>query len=291
MHPIASWMVALDFADRLTVQRHDPDQADAEEASVFDLSYVSPSMSEAGADAARRRIDWPLDHDLAFRAHALVERHAGRPLRVRVTLVKRIPTGAGLGGGSSDAAGMIVALDHLFALGLNTADKRNIADQLGSDVHFALAVLNGTPSAIVTGWGDAVEPAPLASAPSLVLVMPPFGCPTGRVYAAFDRFGLGRGRVDAGVLRGLTTQAPVPASALFNDLEPAACEVEPRLATLLRTLRNDLGFTAHVTGSGAACFVIADSVAAAERIADTIRQRTGFPALVATTLAGHSRVD
>lgn len=287
LHPIASWMVALDFADRLTVKRLAPDDADAEDASVFDLAFV-PLGSGVAGDRVSPAIDWPLERDLTFRAHGLVERHVGRPLPIHMTLEKRIPTGAGLGGGSSDAAGMIIALDRLFSLGMSNPTKRDLADQLGSDVHFALAALTGTPSAIVTGSGDQLESASFDTPLSIVLILPPFGCSTGPVYGAFDRMGLGRGQIDINVLRGLLAQDPLSPDAFFNDLAPAACEVEPRLASLLHTLRHDLGLTAHVTGSGAACFVVADSAAAAERIANVVQQRAGCRAIATTTRAGQS---
>src|SRR5262245_57657896 len=62
---------------------------------------------------------WPLERDLAFRAHAAMERTAGRPLPVAVRVSKRIPAEAGLGGGSSDAAATLLALNELFALGMS----------------------------------------------------------------------------------------------------------------------------------------------------------------------------
>lgn len=281
LHPLASWMVAVNFADRLTLERLDDMQADLTE-SAFVFSYAADAPSP-------RRIDWPMQRDLTYRAHASVQLHIGRPLRVRAELVKRIPTGAGLGGGSSDAAAMIVGLNQLFDLQLSPDEMVGFATQLGSDVHFALAAIAGTPSAIVSGFGEIIEPAPPPRPLVLVLILPEFGCPTGPVYAAFDRLGLGRDGVDPEALRQLTRQGDVPDASLMNDLAPAACDVEPRLAALRDRLKKFLGRTPHVTGSGAACFVLANSTDDAKELAQRITQHTGVAAVPAAVLPTNPR--
>lgn len=272
LHPVASWMVALEFADRLTVEKIDSTDADPP-ASVFSLRYAE--------DAPRPGvIDWPIEKDLMFRAHGWLEKKFKCKLPVRVQLDKHIPAGAGLGGGSSDAAAVIVALEELFELGLTGADRRGLAAALGSDVHFALAAATGTPSAIVTGSGDEIEAAPLVEPLDVVLVLPPFGCPTGPVYAALDRLGLGRSALDVAALRRLAHADEVSSGVLFNDLAAPAVAVEPALGGLLGTLRDGLGLPTQVTGSGSACFVLGSSVEDAQRTAQRIRERTGMPAVV-----------
>lgn len=277
LHPIASWMVAVDFGDRLTVTRISKTDADPP-ASVFSLRFADDAPSP-------RPIDWPLESDLVFRAHRLVEQHVKRRLPVRVELDKRIPTGAGLGGGSSDAAGMILALDELFDLRLDVAVFSALAGGLGSDVHFALASLRGEPSALVTGSGEELSVAALDVPLNLVLVLPPFGCPTGPVYAAWDRLAAGAGAsFKDQAVEQLSQSTPGPSTPLFNDLERAAVAVEPKLGALLGALRGDLGLPAHVTGSGAACFVLANNREAAEKMAARITAQTVFPAVAAGTL-------
>ncbi|MEM6855630.1 MAG: hypothetical protein AAF593_14580 [Planctomycetota bacterium] len=266
MHPILSWMLALSFSDQLEVERLD-DSSTAPPESVFDLSFAddAPRPSE---------IDWPLADDLAVRAHGLMEKRVGRKLPVRVTLRKRIPTGAGLGGGSSDAAGVIVAVDQLFDLGLTAADRHDLAGALGSDVHFALEALSGQTSAIVRGLGNVVEPAPPAGTwpIHLVLVLPPFGCPTGPVYSAFDELQAQEAASKAELtdMHELVHGFSPPGDDLFNDLARPAASVQPGLGLLLDGLRRVSPYPPHVTGSGAACFVVVQSAEEAHAMAESI---------------------
>ncbi|MEM8739698.1 MAG: hypothetical protein AAGG38_14640, partial [Planctomycetota bacterium] len=284
--------------------------ADAVPDCLLDLHYA--------ADApAPRPIDWAPAQDLAFRAHALVQQHVGRPLPVRATLAKRIPTGAGLGGGSSDAAAMILGLDRLFGLSLALAAQHQIAQQLGSDVHFALHALRHPTAALVAGFGDQLEPLPPSPTRHFTLILPPFACPTAPVYRAFDHLSHPRTQIqkrprnlptrnqslrqqeapastsqrrddparplDSDHLRTLAASLRVDARALHNDLEAAAVHVQPALGELLADLRRAVNHPVHVTGSGSACFVLADSADHAQTLAQNLNTITGVPTLGART--------
>jgi 4-diphosphocytidyl-2-C-methyl-D-erythritol kinase len=156
-------------------------------------------------------------HDnLVGRALAAVGRAA------RVTLRKRIPAGGGLGGGSSNAAAV---------LRWAGCDDLEVALALGADVPFCL---HGG-RARVTGIGEVLEPLPF-EARTLTLAMPPYGCSTPAVYAAWDALG------------GPLAEGP-------NDLEPAALVVEPRLAAFRDALGESTGVTPHLAGSGSTWFV------------------------------------
>jgi 4-diphosphocytidyl-2-C-methyl-D-erythritol kinase len=265
-------MAALAFGDRLTVRRRDLGvDRSGSSSSSFVRKFVEADNS------LEEVIDWPLEADLVFRGHAAVQARVGRSLPVEVVLEKRVPTGAGLGGGSGDAAAMILALDRLFTLGLDAADHHDLAEALGSDVHFALAVGRGQTEAIVSGVGERLDAFP-PQRRDVVLVLPDFGCATGPVYAAFDRLGLGRPRDE-----NLEAAEGIEASG-GNDLESAAVEVQPRLGTLLRKLRDQLGLPARVTGSGAACFVLVKDATAAVGLAGRLTRHEGLRAVATHSL-------
>lgn len=156
------------------------------------------------------------DDNLITQALALVGRTA------RVTVAKRIPPGAGLGGGSADAAAILRWAGY--------ADTQGAA-QLGADVPFCL--VGGR--ARVQGIGELIEPLEHISR-TLTLLIPPFGCSTPAVYRCWDEMG-------------------GPKGSNGNDLEPAALEVEPRLDQYRRALEQATGQTARLAGSGSSWFV------------------------------------
>ncbi len=238
-HPLASWMVAVQFADQLRLA------ASTDGASHFHLAFDA-------AAPVPSQVDWPLNKDLAFRAHGLLEAHVGRSLPINATLLKRIPTGSGLGGGSSDAAAMLVGVNQLFSLGLDAATLRSLGQKLGSDVGFLVGALLGTPSAIVTGLGETLEPTVGSQVIDLVLIFPGFGCPTGEVYHAFDQLHAGSPRREPELqrVRALARQSPVVPSAPFNDLAAPACVVRPELGRVRERVASAVGLPVHITGSG-----------------------------------------
>lgn len=249
-HPIASWFVPIALCDDLSVTPLPPHTA-----SRFTIAWA--------VDAPKPTpIDWPVEKDLVFRAHALLEQAAGRPLPVAVELRKRIPVGGGLGGGSSDAAAMFRAGNRVFALGLSRDELAAMAMTLGSDIAYFLDAdergeLRPTSRpAMVTGLGERIERTATVRG-SVLLLAPPFGCPTGAVYRAYDRSPrpLQAERVRALIAAAERADA-VPSGELFNDLAEPACIAEPRLAEVLDRLRRGLGVPVHVTGSGSTMFVV-----------------------------------
>lgn len=265
LHPIASWMVALDFADELTLERLDPGASPR-----FDVSF-DPSAP------VPKEVDWPREKDLAWRAYEAVCEAAGRELPCAIELDKRIPTGGGLGGGSSDAAAVLVGVDRLFELDLGRDRLLDLASRLGSDVAFLVDAVLGRGSALVTGTGEAIEAKPLRQPLHLTLVIPPFGCPTGAVYRAFDR--RGGARLDEARVRRLMASETLAGDELFNDLEAPAVAVEPRLGELLDKLHDPLDGEPRVTGSGSVCFALAESRSAADAAAKRVREHLALAAI------------
>ena len=238
-HPIASWMHAIDLHDTVEAERLD----------------AGPSRFQIVADADLPAPDWPVERDLAVRTHRALEAHAERLLPIRLRVTKRIPAGGGLGGGSSDAAATLTAVRTLFDLDLDDTELARIAHRLGSDVPFFVGDAPPRP-ALVAGFGERIERTTRAHA-GVVLITPSFGCATPDVYRAFDddppasdiegRSACAEALAHAGLAQG---------AALFNDLEPAARRIEPRLGELLDSLRGTLGTPVHLTGSGSTCFAL-----------------------------------
>ncbi|MEK6701558.1 MAG: hypothetical protein AABZ53_04795 [Planctomycetota bacterium] len=244
-HPLASWMACLDFADAVTVEPSTSPQFHCQWTD--DAPLPSP-------------IDWPPEKDLACRAAQAVAAHVRRPLHARIKVLKQIPVGAGLGGGSSDAAGALVAMVRAFGLSVTDAELITLATTLGSDVAFLTAsLLFGSRRrglcAVVSGVGETIESVPRPEA-EVVLVMPPFGCPTAAVYAAFDRRGVSEPVPDIARVRSLASAGHIDPATLFNDLEPAAIDVEPRLGEILDLVRRATAHRAMVTGSGSSVIVV-----------------------------------
>jgi len=262
MHPIASWMVTVSLHDELFLE-----ELQADSLSLYAIIWHK--------DARRKsEIDWSITKDLAVRAHLAVEAHVGRKLPIKMRLEKRIPVGGGLGGGSSNAAAMLRALNELFNLKLSREILRDIAARLGSDVPF---LIDGG-SAIVTGLGEQLEPAPLPDKLHALLIFPDAACPTGAVYQTLDQL-RPHGAVETDRVRALSAMQIIEHDAPFNDLAHPACEVAPKLRGELEELAELTQRAAHVSGSGSTLFVLVDSALEAEILAAAIEKRMGLPVI------------
>jgi 4-diphosphocytidyl-2-C-methyl-D-erythritol kinase len=194
MHLIDAEMVTLDLADELHFGAGD-------------------GLEVEGATGLAVEAD---DHNLVRQALRLVERQA------HVRLIKRIPAGAGLGGGSADAAAV---------LRWAGVDDASAAAGLGADVAFCIR----GGRAQVSGVGEVLEPLPFEEQ-TFTLLTPPLSCSTPAVYRAWDDLG------------GPTGAGP-------NDLEPAALRVEPGLSRWRDQLGDASGQTPVLAGSGSTWFV------------------------------------
>jgi 4-diphosphocytidyl-2-C-methyl-D-erythritol kinase len=249
-HPIASWFAPIELHDDLTISR-----LDSGVASRHDIRWA--------ADAPKPTpIDWPIEKDLAVRAHRLLESEADRPLPIAMTLEKRTPVGGGLGGGSSDAASALIGVNHVYKLGLSPANLRGLSQELGSDIAFFLddpCVERRTMvprSALVTGFGEKIERTHSPRG-QVLLFFPPFGCPTGAVYKEFDA--APTKSVNELLVRSVIN-GETDGVVLCNDLGAPACAVEPRLLDLWDRLSGACPplSTVHLTGSGSTLFAGVD---------------------------------
>ncbi|GII64629.1 4-diphosphocytidyl-2-C-methyl-D-erythritol kinase [Sphaerisporangium krabiense] len=205
----------------------------------------------------------PLDgSNLAVRAALALAVRAGRPPDVRLRIRKAIPVAGGMAGGSADAAATLVACDALWGLGAAQDDLMELAADLGSDVPFAL--VGGT--AVGTGRGEKLSPAPVAGRFHWVFALAEGGLSTADVYAECDRLREATGeqvgwpRVADGLMEALARgDAKALGQMLDNDLQAAALLLCRPLARTLAAGREHGALGALVSGSGPTCAFLADS--------------------------------
>lgn len=195
----------------------------------------------------------PVESDLALRAARALKAATGCALGADIDLVKRIPVGAGLGGGSSDAATVLLALNRMWKTGLSRGALQNLALGLGADV----PVFVYGESAFAEGIGERLQALSLAPAWYLVLT-PPVAVPTARVFAHAE---LKRDSKPIKI-QGFSADARIQDAA--NDLEPLVCRLYPEVARHLVWLRRFA--PAMMTGSGAAVFAAFGSERAARDV-------------------------
>jgi 4-diphosphocytidyl-2-C-methyl-D-erythritol kinase len=223
-----------------------------------------------------------IDNLVVQAGEALLVRAGRSGHGVKTTLRKKIPAGCGLGGGSADAAAALIAIQRLLEVEIDDAGLHAIAASVGSDVPFCL--VGG--AAWIRGRGEQLEPVQVASGIPLVVAIPPFRLVTRTVYEAWDQ--LGGPRSDR--------ELPAPAAvanvlrACWNDLEPAAESVEPRLADFRRDLEEAAGAPALLAGSGSAYAVLAEDDRRADDIARRIRRKLKVPVVASHTATRGVRV-
>jgi 4-diphosphocytidyl-2-C-methyl-D-erythritol kinase len=191
----------------------------------------------------------PAGDDLAPRAARLLQETAGSRLGADIGIEKRIPIGGGLGGGSSDAATTLLALNHLWGTGLPRARLAELALELGADV----PVFVGGENALAEGIGELLTPLEVPPAWYLVLV-PPISVPTARIFAHPEL------KRDSKPIK-ITAFSPGLAG---NDLEPVVCREYPEVARHLDWLRQ--AAPAWVTGTGACVFAAFPNENTARRV-------------------------
>ncbi len=198
--------------------------------------------------------------NLAVRAVELVRRRVGIPHSARLSLTKRIPLEAGLGGGSSDAAAALHLANRGWHAGLSMAELTAMAMDLGSDVPYFLQ----RAPAICLGRGERVG-SPLAiPAFPLVLAVPPVGLSTREIFANCQT----NKDWDPNRLAPWTSFSSVAAigSALFNRLQDAATQRTPWIERLLTEFRRERVLGACMTGSGSVCFGLCRTYAHARTV-------------------------
>jgi 4-diphosphocytidyl-2-C-methyl-D-erythritol kinase len=246
-HTLETLFVALDFGDTIAL-------------AVRDDGAISRSGGGFGVAA---------EHDLAVRAAAALKRASGCASGVDITVVKRIPLGGGLGGGSSDAASVLLALNRLWDLRMSREELAEIGVTLGADVPFFLCA----EPALARGIGERLTPVSLPGFWVAVLV-PTCAVSTAAIFAAPE----------------LTRESTSAKMEVFsegygrNDLQSVALARHPEIAKALEVLAAHSS-AARMTGSGSCVFApFATEAQARAAIAARPQAIRGF---VARTLARH----
>lgn len=214
----------------------------------------------------------PPERNIVFKAVSAFRRVVPFDGGVRIRVLKRVPFGAGLGGGSSDAASTLIALNRLSGADLDDSALTNLASELGSDVPFFLR--GGT--AYVVGRGERVQPIPGRDDYFLLLVNPGFESDTAGAFAALDaaRASGARGGVP------LTEEAvrsairePPGTWPFYNDFLPVLAALSPDYGRMLEDLRASGSIFSGVSGSGSTCFGVYDSEKASKRAEEALSSR------------------
>lgn len=206
------------------------------------------SLILSGATSSGVPVD---DENLAMRAAKLMAEKYDLSTDLAIHLKKEIPVAGGMAGGSADAAGVIVAMDALFDIGLSRDEMETIAAQLGSDVPFGIS--GGI--AIGRGRGDQLTPALSRGNYHWVLALSGQGLSTPAVYQECDRLREGLDiaspQVSDSMMQALRAGDPVAlGAALSNDLQAAACSLRPALRLVLDVGRDYGALGSIVSGSG-----------------------------------------
>jgi len=261
------------------------DQVEVHAAADPNFRTLSLSLDVSGEDELVRGV--PRDEaNLVMRAGLALAERTGVLGFADIALDKRIPPAAGLGGGSSDAAAALAALNELWECGLDGPSLREVGGSVGSDVP---ALMLGGP-ALARGRGEQVEVAAVCPL-SLVVVTFPFGVSTPEAFRWWDEAGAPTGPEPGPLLEAARLGMERVAGSLFNDLEAPVVRRHPEIAEAKRSLLDGGALGAVMSGSGPTVFgVLAGPDARVDRrIEEEIVGLTGRPPAYVTAKGSRAR--
>jgi 4-diphosphocytidyl-2-C-methyl-D-erythritol kinase len=222
------------------------------------------------------------ERNLVVRAAQLLKRTMRVPLGAEIHLTKSTPIAAGLGGGSSNAALTLLALNRLWRLDCPVSSLHPLAAALGSDVPF---FLNG-PTALAEGRGELLSPLPPPAPVHGLLINPGFGVSAGWAYSQFDGRSGATAVPPSAVLRALERQEwATLTEALVNDLEPGVAAVHPVVRDMQEALRAVGAQVTFMSGSGPTVGGFFTSAAMLAPAMQALRQQSAWTSLPFATLS------
>lgn len=231
-HDIESCMLPIGWADQLAVE-------------------IATGAAEDSYEIAGLAGELPIERNLIYKAVQLLRAHHRDIPPLRLKLEKRIPSEAGLGGGSADAAYTLLAINELCHLGLATAQLETLAGELGSDCPFFIQ----SRPVLVTGRGEKLTPLTMPSALHgkwLLVVKPPIGMSTAEAYRQVIR----HPEVDGKLATLLERPIGEWRELIVNDFEPVVFAHYPELAALRDKLYHHGALYAAMSGSGTALYAL-----------------------------------
>ena len=193
----------------------------------------------------------PDERHLALRAARLLKEETGFPGGASISVHKRIPVGAGMGGGSADAAGVLVGLNRLWETGLSLSELETLGLRLGADVPFCIrGGLTRT-----RGIGEKMENLPCGRFYSLLIIQPCRGLSTREVFEAWRENGnMRHPETDAAAAALREGDLTELRRSLGNVLQGVSCEKRPEISRAIQKLKEAGADLALMTGSGSAVF-------------------------------------
>lgn len=230
-HEVATVMQSISLTDEIEIEKTD---------SGFGL-VVEPERAEVG----------PLENNTVYRAWSLLGEVVDEELPTKVRLYKKIPSGAGLGGASADAAAILVGLNELFGIGLGVRELQNIGARIGADVPFCIT--GGT--ALGEGIGERLTELPAPPDHHLLLLKPESGAETAHMYRAYDeRPAKEITSVESAIAALEKGDIRALASSLGNDLASITREFVPEVSEYEKELLRKRVLGACMSGTGTAVY-------------------------------------
>ena len=262
-HEIDSIVVPVSLFDVMTL-----------EETAGPIELVLEGSSGVSCDSIKNE---SVDRNLAVRAAAALKAAAGYAGGVRIGLEKNIPIGGGLGGGSADAAGVLIGLNELWNTGFSREKLMELGARLGCDVP---ALVHGGPVRM-QGVGERVSGLPGADLNHggwwLVLVNPGFGVSTGDIYARHSLSLTSVANPIKGIVSALEEgKSNLAAQGLYNALQDTVFTKYPLIEMVAENLRNAGACGVLVSGSGASVFGMARDEKDAHAISERVRNWPGY---------------
>lgn len=246
-HEVEMIMQSIDLADIVTLE-------DAENI------IVETDLAELADDRT----------NLAYRAAELLRDTYGKGRGAHIRIEKKIPLAAGLAGGSSDAAAVLLGLNELWKLGLDIDKLTALGARLGSDVPFCM--IGGTM--LAKGRGEVLARVPSLGEYPLVLVKPPLGVSTAAAYGGYRAENVETHPTADRMIRAIESGNITRVyEAMGNVLETVTIPLRPGIDEIKRALVEAGADKAMMSGSGPTVFAFAKSAQDAKRIADTMKQK------------------